>query len=40
MIDSNTIIRCQGNERKIRILLVTSDSKRIDSGNMETVGID
>jgi len=40
VIDSDTIVRCQGNKRKIRILLVTSDSKRIDSGNMKTTGID
>jgi len=30
VIDSNTIVRHQGNERKIRLPLVTKDSKRME----------
>ena len=29
MIDSDTVVKHQGNERKIRLLLVTKDSERI-----------
>ena len=30
MIDSDTIVKCQDNEKKIRLLLVTKNSKRIE----------
>jgi len=30
VIDSNTVVRCQGNEREIRLPLVTKDSERIE----------
>ena len=30
MIDSDTVVKHQGNERKIKLLLVTKGSERID----------